>query len=101
LRIKSSYISSLVSLLLRKDVIFLILDQFLLDHGYKVLVYNGQEDIILAGPQALELCLQFKWNGASQYSKARKSIWKVVRVSRTLLISRPGLSEILLELTSV
>jgi len=52
--------------------------EYMLSHGFKVMVYNGQDDIILAGPQAEALCRRFVWPGQQQFNKAAKIIWKVL-----------------------
>uniref|UniRef100_A0A6B2L4B6 Carboxypeptidase n=1 Tax=Arcella intermedia TaxID=1963864 RepID=A0A6B2L4B6_9EUKA len=51
--------------------------EFLLNEGYKVLVYNGQFDIILAGPRARVLCDYLVWDGQQGYQQSKKVIWKV------------------------
>jgi len=48
--------------------------EFMLDHKYKVMVYNGQDDIILSGPQAYELCLAYNWDGKERFNRAPKII---------------------------
>jgi len=57
--------------------------EYLLDAGIKVMVYNGQDDIILAGPQAMQLCLAFRWNSDHLFRQAKKILWKVAPTDRT------------------
>lgn len=46
--------------------------------NYRVLVYNGQLDIIVAYPLTLEYLQNLKWSGAEEYKTAKRSIWKVM-----------------------
>jgi len=48
----------------------------LLDN-YKVLIYNGQNDIILAGPLCENFLRTLYWSGQNEYLSAEKIIWKV------------------------
>ena len=48
-----------------------------LNAGVRVLVYNGQLDVILGSPLCLNVLRQLKWNGLSQWNDASKQIWKI------------------------
>ncbi len=50
--------------------------KILLEH-YKVMVYNGQLDIIVAYPLTEEFLRNLKWNGENDYKTAPRKIWKV------------------------
>lgn len=45
--------------------------------NYRVLVYNGQLDIIVAYPLTLEFLKHLEWSGAEEYKTARRDIWKI------------------------
>ena len=49
----------------------------LLDADYKVLIYSGQLDIIVAAPLTENFLQSVKWKKADQYKKADRLIWKV------------------------
>ena len=49
----------------------------LLDANYKVLIYSGQLDIIVAAPLTESFLNSVQWSGAEQYKKADRKIWKV------------------------
>ncbi|KAL0119122.1 hypothetical protein PUN28_009606 [Cardiocondyla obscurior] len=57
-----------------QSVTFFLVD--LLQH-YRVLIYNGQLDIIVAYPLTENYLKQLKWPGASNYAKASRKIWMV------------------------
>jgi len=44
---------------------------------YPVLVYNGQLDVILGAPLALETLQAFHWSGESAWKAAPKKIWRL------------------------
>jgi len=46
-------------------------------NNYKVLIYNGQLDIILAGPLCENFIRTIQWDYASEYQKTQRIIWKV------------------------
>lgn len=46
-------------------------------NNYKVLVYNGQNDVILAAPPCENFLRSLQWSGSSQYANATKVIWKL------------------------
>jgi len=46
-------------------------------NNYKVLVYNGQNDVILSGPVCENFLRTIQWDGQNQYLSAEKIIWKV------------------------
>lgn len=48
----------------------------LLDN-YKVLIYNGQNDIILAGPLCENFLRTAQWTGQDEYLSADKIVWKI------------------------
>jgi len=45
--------------------------------NYKVLIYNGQNDIILSAPNCENFLKTIQWNGADTFAKASKIIWKL------------------------
>jgi vitellogenic carboxypeptidase-like protein len=45
--------------------------------NYKVLVYNGQNDVILAAPPCETFLRTLQWSGATAYANAPKVIWKL------------------------
>ncbi|XP_043467317.1 venom serine carboxypeptidase [Leptopilina heterotoma] len=53
-----------------------ILIEDLLKH-YKVLIYNGQLDIIVAYPLTENYLQKLQWTGAAKYTSAKRRIWKV------------------------
>lgn len=60
----------------------------LLESEYKVLIYNGQYDIIL-GPPLTEQALQIlHWSGQQEYLTATKNIWKIPRCSAIMVEQR-------------
>lgn len=48
----------------------------LLSH-YKVLIYNGQLDIIVAYPMTVHYLQKLKFNGSDEYITAKRYVWKV------------------------
>lgn len=42
-----------------------------------VLIYNGQLDVILGPPLALEVLRQLPWSGAANWTASAKTIWRV------------------------
>lgn len=57
-----------------QSVIDLLVD--LLEH-YRVLLYNGQLDIILAYPYTENYLQKMQWSGAQKYAKAPRKLWMV------------------------
>ncbi|XP_011693538.1 PREDICTED: venom serine carboxypeptidase [Wasmannia auropunctata] len=57
-----------------QSVVFFLTD--LLQH-YRVLIYNGQLDIIVAYPLTENYLKNLKWSGADKYVKAPRKIWMV------------------------
>ena len=49
----------------------------LLETGYKVMIYSGQVDIIIAYPQTEEFIANLNWKGRQEYHKVDRKIWKV------------------------
>ena len=45
--------------------------------NYRVLLFNGQMDIIVAAPLTENYIRSIKWSGAEKYLKAPKAIWKL------------------------
>ena len=45
--------------------------------SYRVLIYNGQRDIILSAPQCQNFLHSLQWSGSKQWQQARKVVWKV------------------------
>lgn len=45
--------------------------------NYRILIYNGQLDIIVAYPLTEEFLKNLKWNGANKYKGAPRKIWKI------------------------
>ena len=45
--------------------------------NYKVLIYNGQNDIILGGPVCENFLRTLVWSGQNEFLSANKLIWKV------------------------
>lgn len=44
---------------------------------YKVLLYNGQLDIIVAYPLTENYLMNLNWTGAKEYKSAKRKIWRV------------------------
>jgi len=49
----------------------------LIDQGYKVMIYNGLMDVIVAWPLTESFIASMKWNGAEDYLKAQRVQWKL------------------------
>lgn len=45
--------------------------------NYKVLIYNGQLDIIVGGPLTERYLQVLEWSGQKEYLAAQKKIWKI------------------------
>eukprot|EP01130_Rhizamoeba_saxonica_P005865 TRINITY_DN2322_c0_g1_i2.p1 TRINITY_DN2322_c0_g1~~TRINITY_DN2322_c0_g1_i2.p1 ORF type:complete len:237 (-),score=22.01 TRINITY_DN2322_c0_g1_i2:62-772(-) len=54
-----------------KPIIEVLLD------NYRVLIYNGQNDVILSGPLCENFLRTLRWSGEDQYLKSKKIIWRV------------------------
>ncbi|OBS77858.1 hypothetical protein A6R68_19753, partial [Neotoma lepida] len=48
----------------------------IMDH-YKVLLYNGQLDIIVAAALTERSLMAMDWKGSQEYRKAKKIVWKI------------------------
>ena len=48
----------------------------LLDAGYRVMVYSGQLDVIVAYPLTERWLASLEWHGAEQYRAAERLIWR-------------------------
>lgn len=72
------YETSIVEKYLKGDVMRSITDLLtdLLEH-YRVLIYNGQLDIIVAYPLTENFLQHLQWSGAEKYAKAPRKMWKV------------------------
>ncbi|XP_035689782.1 probable serine carboxypeptidase CPVL [Branchiostoma floridae] len=49
----------------------------ILDNNYKVLMYNGQLDVIVAGPLTQAFLQRLQWSKLKQYQKADRTVWKI------------------------
>ncbi|XP_037073484.1 LOW QUALITY PROTEIN: probable serine carboxypeptidase CPVL [Pollicipes pollicipes] len=49
----------------------------ILDGGYRVMIYNGQLDVIIGYTLTEQWLATAKWHGAEQYKNAERSIWRV------------------------
>ena len=49
----------------------------LLDSDYKVMIYSGQVDVIIAYPQTEEFIANLNWKGSNQYHVVERKIWRV------------------------
>ncbi|KAI8515365.1 hypothetical protein Bbelb_061780, partial [Branchiostoma belcheri] len=45
--------------------------------NYKVLIYNGQLDVIVAGPLTENFLWSLPWSGLKKYQKSDRTVWKV------------------------
>lgn len=48
-------------------------------NNYKVLVYNGQLDIIVGAPLTERSLMAMSWKGAQKYKKMDRKIWKIFK----------------------
>ncbi|XP_053465264.1 probable serine carboxypeptidase CPVL isoform X2 [Nycticebus coucang] len=48
-------------------------------NNYKVLIYNGQLDIIVAAPLTERSLMTIDWKGAKEYEKVEKKVWKIFK----------------------
>lgn len=46
-------------------------------NNYKVLLYNGQLDVIVGGPLTERFLLVLNWDGAGAYAQADRHVWKI------------------------
>ena len=71
---------SKVETFMKEDVPQSVTDQLIeVIRNYKVLLYNGQLDIIVAPVFTENFLSKLKWEGVNSYLKAPKKIWKVNR----------------------
>lgn len=49
----------------------------LMEANYKVLLYSGQLDIIVAAPLTDQMITELEWSGAEEFAQAERRIWKV------------------------
>ena len=47
----------------------------LLENDYKVLIYSGQNDIILGPPLTETFLRDLEWSGQAEFRKVKKSMW--------------------------
>jgi len=45
--------------------------------NYKVLIYNGQNDVILGPPLTEQSLRELKWSGQAEYLRAKKKVWTI------------------------
>ncbi|XP_027626733.1 probable serine carboxypeptidase CPVL [Tupaia chinensis] len=48
-------------------------------NNYKVLIYNGQLDIIVAGPPPERSLMAMDWKGSQKYRKVERKVWKIFK----------------------
>ncbi|XP_014392486.1 PREDICTED: probable serine carboxypeptidase CPVL [Myotis brandtii] len=48
-------------------------------NNYKVLIYNGQLDIIVAAPLTERSLMAMNWKGSREYKKAERKVWKIFK----------------------
>ncbi|XP_063465779.1 probable serine carboxypeptidase CPVL isoform X1 [Symphalangus syndactylus] len=48
-------------------------------NNYKVLIYNGQLDIIVAAALTERSLMGMDWKGSQEYKKAEKKVWKIFK----------------------
>jgi len=44
--------------------------------NYKVIIYNGQNDVILGPPLTENFLYQLQWSGQAEYQSATKTVWR-------------------------
>ena len=65
---------------MKEDLTQSVTDQLVeVIRNYKVLLYNGQLDIIVAPISTENFLSKLKWEGVNAYLNAQKKIWKVNR----------------------
>eukprot|EP00731_Ephydatia_muelleri_P031706 Em0023g213a len=45
--------------------------------NYKVMIYNGQLDIIVGAPLSERFLTVLSWSGQSEYLVANRTVWKI------------------------
>jgi vitellogenic carboxypeptidase-like protein len=58
-----------------RDVVDFLVPILEPENGYKVLIYSGQNDIILGAPLTEQFLRKLPWSGLSEYNAARKIVW--------------------------
>ncbi|XP_044102235.1 probable serine carboxypeptidase CPVL isoform X4 [Neovison vison] len=48
-------------------------------NNYKVLIYNGQLDIIVAASLTERSLMAMKWKGSQKYKQAERKVWKILK----------------------
>ena len=43
--------------------------------SFRVMIYSGQMDVIIAWPLTESFITSVKWSGAKKYMEAKRSIW--------------------------
>lgn len=62
-----------------KSVVPWIVDLLDSPEGYRILIYSGQLDIIVANINTEEMLRKMEWSGSKAYQVATKKAWKVGR----------------------
>lgn len=75
-----------------QSIIVLLID--LLKH-YRVLIYNGQLDIIVAYPLTENYIQKMEWSGANKYAKTSRKLWRVDKELAGYTKSVDNLTEVL------
>lgn len=67
-----------VEIALINDIMDTQVDNFVtLLENYKILLYNGQLDIIVGAPLTENFMQQLKWSGQSDYLNSAKTVWRL------------------------
>ena len=70
---------------MKEDVVQSVADELVeVIKNYKVLLYNGQLDIIVAPVVTENLLANLNWTGVNSYLAAPKKIWKVNPTDREI-----------------
>ncbi|KAG5210383.1 hypothetical protein JEQ12_015577 [Ovis aries] len=48
-------------------------------NNYKVLIYNGQLDVVVAASLTERSLMAMDWKGSQKYKKAEKKVWKILK----------------------
>lgn len=52
-------------------------------NSYKVLIYNGQRDVILSAPQCQNFLQSLQWAFSKEWQAAKKSVWRIQSSDRS------------------
>jgi len=90
------YKADIIQKYLTNDIMRSVIEllENLVEH-YKLLVYNGQLDIIVAYPLTENYIRKMKWSGAYKYAKAPRKLWKVGNELAGYVKSVDNLTEVL------